>query len=79
MSAATARVATKSMMDAVNLLMPGHAGQLSVCIHHTIPRTNHPYCTKATLLLVRHAGEAVRDVMQASTLLPFNSALRTLR
>mmetsp|Transcript_69099 Transcript_69099/g.202321 ORF Transcript_69099/g.202321 Transcript_69099/m.202321 type:complete len:228 (+) Transcript_69099:254-937(+) len=77
-SAATARPAERSMIESVSLLMPGQAGQVSVCIHQTMPRTNHPYCSNATALLVRQAGEAVNEVMQASTLPPDWSALRTL-
>mmetsp|Transcript_24842 Transcript_24842/g.77208 ORF Transcript_24842/g.77208 Transcript_24842/m.77208 type:complete len:200 (+) Transcript_24842:110-709(+) len=78
-SAATARPAERSMIERVSLLMPGHEGQVSVCIHQTMPSTNQPYCSSATVLLVRQAGEAVSDVMQASTLPPEWSAFRTQR
>mmetsp|Transcript_57267 Transcript_57267/g.166152 ORF Transcript_57267/g.166152 Transcript_57267/m.166152 type:complete len:286 (+) Transcript_57267:326-1183(+) len=77
-SAATARAADNTITEAVSLQMPGQFGQDSVCIHQTMPNTNHPYCISATVLLKRQAGEAVSDVMHASTLSPVLSARRTL-
>mmetsp|Transcript_12521 Transcript_12521/g.34221 ORF Transcript_12521/g.34221 Transcript_12521/m.34221 type:complete len:146 (-) Transcript_12521:363-800(-) len=77
-NAATALAAESTITEAVNFPMPGQLGHDSVCIHQTMPNTNHPYCINATVLHARHAGEVVNEVMHASTLWPLDSARRTL-
>merc|ERR550534_1354341 len=57
--------------------MAAHPGHASKCIHQTMPSTNQPYWTNATVLLKRQAAEAVSEASCASTLRP--SAIARLR
>lgn len=60
------RAAERSSTEEISMLMPGQSSQSLLCIHHTTPSTNQPYRARETILLMRHAGDAVSDTMQSS-------------